>query len=196
MSQPARIPQLERASVDQPRVRAAVREILEAIGENPDREGLQDTPGRVARWWAEFMDYDPGRTAVTFQSDRVDQLVAVSGMRVWSLCEHHLLPFWADVTVAYIARGKVLGLSKLARIAHKHAHRLQLQEQLVDGIATEVAEVAGVEDVAVHATGVHLCMVMRGVRTEGQMVSTGLRGVFRHDPAARAEFLRIAHADR
>ena len=114
---------------DQAAIGAATRALLRAIGEDPDRPGLADTPDRVARWWAEFIDYEPGNATTTFDSVQVDQMVAVSGVRVWSLCEHHLLPFWADLTIAYIARDEVVGLSKLARMAHNAAHRLQLQSR-------------------------------------------------------------------
>lgn len=119
------------------------------------------------------------------------QMVVVSGMRVWSLCEHHLLPFWADVSIGYIADGRVLGLSKFARIAHKFAHRLQLQEQLVLQIADEIEAVTGTRNVAVIATGEHLCMTMRGVKTPAMMHSSVMRGVFRTDADARAEFLAL-----
>lgn len=182
-------------SVDQRRVVAAVRQLLEAVGEDPDRPGLQETPGRVARFWHEFMDYEPGRLDTVFDSVRTDQLVAVTGIRVWSLCEHHLLPFWCDVSVGYMARDHVLGLSKFARIAHQHAHGLQVQERLVDGIARDVAQLAQTDSVAVVARGVHLCMVMRGIRTEAVMTSSALHGLFRDNPAARQEFMGLVAMD-
>lgn len=178
-----------------PAVEDAVRALLEAVGEDPDRKGLRETPARVARFWREFLEHDPGKLDTRFESVRTDQLVAVTGMRVWSLCEHHLLPFWCDVSVGYLAGDTVLGLSKFARIAHRHAHRLQLQERLVDGIAEEVARRAETESVAVVARGVHLCMVMRGVRTEATMTSSSMRGVFRHNPFARQEFMDLVAMD-
>jgi GTP cyclohydrolase I len=180
-----------RKPVDQGKVREATLMLLDAIGENPLREGLRDTPDRVARAWAEFMDYDPGKVSASFASEGTDQMVVVSGMRVWSLCEHHLLPFYCDVTVGYLADDHLLGLSKLARIAHKHAHGLQVQERLVEQIAAEVKDLAGTRDVAVVASGVHLCMVMRGVRTDGRMTSASISGRFR-EPSARAEFMSLA----
>lgn len=167
------------------------RELLVAIGEDPEREGLQDTPRRFADWWREFVTYHPGTTDTCFESVTTDQMVVVSGMRVWSLCEHHLLPFWCDVSIGYIARDKVLGLSKFARIAHKYAHRLQLQERLCHQIADEIADIACTEDVAVMASGVHLCMTMRGIRTPGTMTSSIMRGLFREESDARMEFLRL-----
>ena len=95
------------------------RELLIALGEDPNREGLKDTPRRWADWWQEFIDYDPGRTDTCFHSVSTDQMVVVSGMRVFSLCEHHLLPFWFDISICYMANDMVLGLSKFARIAHQ-----------------------------------------------------------------------------
>lgn len=177
--------------IDTTGVACAVKWILKAIGEDPNREGLRDTPHRVARFWEEFINYDPGQVDVTFESVQVDQMVVVKGIRVYSLCEHHLLPFWCDVSIGYITRDKVLGLSKLARIAHKHAHKLQIQERLVCNIANEVERLAGTNDVAVLAEGVHMCMLMRGIKTPATMITSNMRGVFRDLPASRAEFLSL-----
>ncbi len=178
-------------SVDRTQIAGLVEELLIAIGEDPNRPGIRETPRRVANWWGEFIDYEPGKVDTAFEAVTADQMVVVSGMRVWSLCEHHLLPLWCDVSVGYIADGKVLGLSKFARIAHKHAHRLQLQEQLVHGIAEEVAGLTGSRDVAVYAEGQHLCMIMRGVKTPGVMKSSVMLGAFRENAETRAEFLRM-----
>lgn len=142
--------------------------------------------------WRDFAQYDPGSVGTTFESVEADQMVVVSGMRVWSFCEHHLLPFWCDVSVGYIAAGRVLGLSKFARVAHKYAHRLQVQERLTQQVADEVSRLTGSPDVAVLAEGRHLCMEMRGVRTPALMTSSVMRGAFRNAPEARAEFLRLA----
>ena len=177
---------------DLERLRVIGRDLLEAIGEDPAREGIAGTPDRFARWWGEFMDYEPGNHETTFETVATDQLVLVSGIEVWSLCEHHLLPFSCRLAVGYIATDRVLGLSKFARIAHKAAHRLQLQERLVDDIAAEIQRVTGSPDVAVIGRGRHLCMVMRGVRTEGSMTTSSLHGRFRNDGAMRAEFLKLA----
>src|SRR6201981_1647940 len=105
--------------------------LLLAIGEDPNREGLKMTPNRFARWWKEFIDYDPGtiETTFAFESFRTDQMVVCAGVPVFSLCEHHLLPFRCEISMAYIASEHVLGLSKFARIAHKYSHRLQVQER-------------------------------------------------------------------
>jgi len=166
-------------------------DLLVALGEDPTRPGIEETPARFARWWAEFVDYEPGNVATTFEACDVDQMVAVTGVRVWSLCEHHLLPFYADLTLAYIAHERVLGLSKFARIAHRHAHQLQVQERLVTAIADEIAHTTGAESVAVIAKGEHLCMTMRGIRTPAIMHSSVTRGLFRADPAARAELFAL-----
>lgn len=167
------------------------RDLLVAIGENPDRPGLIDTPRRFASFWCDFIGYTPGRIDTVFEAVTTDQMVIVKGMRVWSLCEHHLLPFYADIAVGYIARDQVLGLSKFARIAQKWAHKLQVQERLVDQIASDIERVTGSQDVAVIASGEHLCMTMRGIQTPARMVSSALRGVFRDNPDARREFLSL-----
>ncbi len=178
--------------VDYARVEAAARELLIAIGEDPTRPGIVDTPARYAKWWREFIEYEPGKTETVFESVSSDQLVVISGMRVWSLCEHHLLPFWCDISIGYIANNQVLGLSKFGRIAHAMAHRLQLQEQLTTQIADEVERVTGSGDIAVLGRGEHLCMSMRGIRTPALMTSSIMRGQFRHGGYLRDEFLRLA----
>ena len=177
--------------VDYPRLLALGHELLLAIGEDPEREGLRETPRRWADSWREFIEYDPGTTETTFSSTTSDQLVSVSGIRVASLCEHHLLPFWCDVSIGYIPDEKVLGLSKFARIAHQFAHRLQLQEQLGQQIANEITRITGTMNVAVVLKGEHLCMTARGIRTPGRMTSSIMRGVFRTESETRMEFLRL-----
>jgi GTP cyclohydrolase I len=177
--------------IDYPRLLALGRELLLAIGEDPEREGLRETPRRWADSWREFIEYDPGTTETTFASSSIDQIVCVSGLRVWSLCEHHLLPFWCDVSIGYIPDEKVLGLSKFARIAHQCAHRLQLQELLGQQIAEEISRITGTENVAVVLKGEHLCMTARGIRTPGLMTSSTMRGVFRTQSETRMEFLRL-----
>lgn len=176
--------------IDHARVKSLVTELLEALGEDPSREGLQETPRRIANFWKEFLEYEPGKLDTTFSAVKHNQMVCVTGMRVWSMCEHHMLPFWCDVSIGYIANDKVLGLSKFARIAHKHAHKLTLQEQLVSDISNELVEILGTEDVAVIAKGEHLCMTMRGIKTPHRMISSALNGQF-HNPEQRMEFLRL-----
>ncbi len=177
--------------VDYARLLELGRELLIAIGEDPDREGLVGTPRRWADWWREFIEYNPGTVDTTFHSVSSNQMVCVSGMRVFSLCEHHLLPMWCDVSIAYIAGETVLGLSKFARIAHKYAHSLQIQERMGQQIADEVSAITGTTDVAVILQGEHLCMASRGIRTPGVMTSSVMRGVFREQYETRMEFLHL-----
>jgi len=184
---------LKPKKVDHERLKVLVRELLIALGEDPDREGLLETPRRIANFWREFIEYDPGKLNTTFSSVRHDQMVAVTGMRVWSMCEHHMLPFWCDVSVAYIAEDKVLGLSKFARIAHKNAHALSLQEKLVADISDDLKRFLGTDNVAVLAKGEHLCMTMRGIQTPHRMISSVLEGQFR-EPETRAEFMALVNA--
>jgi GTP cyclohydrolase I len=177
--------------VDYNKILELGRELLIAIGEDPDREGLQETPRRWADWWREFIEYDAGKIDTTFEAVSADQMVCVSGMRVFSLCEHHLLPMWCDVSIGYITGDKVLGLSKFARIAHKFAHQLQLQERLGAQIADEVSAITDSQDVAVVIRGEHLCMSSRGIRTPGVMTTSVMRGVFKEKFETRTEFLRL-----
>ncbi|MFE2944889.1 GTP cyclohydrolase I [Streptomyces sp. NPDC059255] len=172
------------------------RRLLVEIGEDPDRDGLKETPARFARWWREFTLYDAGEVETLFPLRTAGQIVLVSDIKVWSLCEHHLLPFSCKVTIAYRPRGDVLGLSKFARITHRHAHRLQVQERLVRDIADEITKVAGSEDVAVIATGEHLCMSMRGIRTPAAMTSSVFSGIFEEYGPARQELVATVFQTR
>jgi GTP cyclohydrolase IA len=182
--------------VDYDRLLKVARDLIEAIGEDPDREGLRETPRRFADWWCEFIEHNPGRLSTAFNSVSTDQMVVVSGMRVWSMCEHHLLPFWCDVTIGYIATEKILGLSKFARIASLHAHELQVQERLVHEIADHVSEICSTADVAVVARGEHLCMTARGVKMEAKMSTSVMRGAFRTNQSAREEFFHLGRCER
>jgi len=168
------------------------RDLLRAIGENPEREGLRKTPARFARMWKEFIDFDPGTIDTIFgcQEFHTDQMAVVSGIPVFSLCEHHLLPFKSEIAMAYIASDHILGLSKFARIAQKFAHRLQVQERMVHEIADEITRVTDSRDVAVLARGEHLCMQMRGVRSDGMFSTSVMRGSFRGSDA-RQEFMTL-----
>lgn len=183
-------------SVKKGELQLACRMILQAIGEDQQRDGLQDTPKRFANWWSEFIDYDPGKVNTAFEHTTTDQMVVVSGMRVWSLCEHHLLPFWCDISIGYIATDRVLGLSKFARLAHLYAHRLQIQERMVHEIADHIQEITEAENVAVLGQGLHLCMLMRGIQTRGLMTTSVLRGVFREDMDVRQEFMSLVRDAR
>jgi GTP cyclohydrolase I len=174
------------------------RELLVAIGENPERDGLRATPARWARWWTEFVDGDPGDADVdtTFESATTDQMIVVRGVRVWSLCEHHLLPFWCDLTMAYIPTGRILGLSKFGRIARRFAGRLQVQERMVEQIATTLSLVTKSASVAVVGEGEHLCMTMRGTKQPHRMQTSDLRGAFRENETTRQEFYHLAGGAR
>lgn len=161
-----------------------------------DNPHMRDTPRRYAKWWAEFIGYDRGNASTTFPVEHVDQMVVVSGIDTWSLCAHHLLPFSATVSIGYIADSEVLGLSKFARIAHGCAHRPTSQEQLCADIADQITEVTGTHDVAVTASGLHLCMAMRGVRTPATMTTSVTRGLFREDERTRNEWFAILNQQR
>jgi len=173
------------------RVEKIITLLLKELGEDVDRDGLKETPHRVAKFWNEFINYEPGKIDTAFEAIETDQMVIVKDLNVWSLCEHHLLPFSTKISIGYITRHKVLGLSKFARISHKHAHKLQLQERLVNDIAEEVKQYVGTEDVAVYGQGVHLCMVSRGIRTSGEMITSYTSGVFREEHETRQEFLSL-----
>lgn len=173
-------------------LRQAAEDLLNIVApgwrENPH---MKDTPARYAKWWDEFINHEDGNVGTTFPVEHVDQMVVVSGIDTWSLCAHHLLPFSARVSIGYIADEQVLGLSKFARITHKQAHRPTSQEELVASIADEIQKVTGTEHVAVTASGLHLCMAMRGVKTPATMTTSVTRGHFREDDRARAEWFAL-----
>lgn len=177
--------------MDIKKIESLITELLIEIGEDPTRDGLLETPKRVAKYWKEFIDYEPGKINTAFEAVNADQMVIVSNIKVWSLCEHHLVPFNSTISIGYITKNKVLGLSKFARIAHKHAHKLQLQEKLVEDIAKEVSELVETDNVAVFAEGQHLCMVARGIKTDGKMITSVMNGVFRAESETRNEFLQL-----
>jgi GTP cyclohydrolase I len=184
---------LDDGRVDVERVKAAVREILEAIGEDPDRDGLLDTPARVARMYQETcagLHEDPLRhLKVTFDADH-DEMIMVRDIPIYSMCEHHLVPFFGKAHVAYIPNedGRITGLSKLARLADGFARRPQVQERLTTQIADAMDDILQARGVLVVIEAEHLCMAMRGVRTPGSStVTSAVRGIFRNDPWAGAE---------
>ncbi len=183
-------------TVDLPRVEAAVREILVAIGEDPDRDGLRDTPARVARSYAEIfagMQSDPAEILGTTFDIQHDEMVLVRDIEVWSTCEHHLLPFTGVAHVAYIPspEGQVTGLSKLARLVDAFAKRPQVQERLTGQIADSLVEHLRPRGVMVVIACEHLCMTMRGVRKPGaKTVTSAVRGAM-HKPATRAEAMSL-----
>jgi GTP cyclohydrolase I len=184
-------------SVDVARIEAAVREILYAIGEDPERDGLADTPARVARMYAETcagLHEDPLRhLKVTFDAGH-DEMIMVRDIPIFSMCEHHLVPFFGKAHVAYIPNedGRITGLSKLARLADGFARRPQVQERLTTQIADAMDEILQPRGVLVVIEAEHLCMAMRGVRTPGSStVTSAVRGIFRSDPSSRAEAMRF-----
>ncbi|MFJ5984406.1 GTP cyclohydrolase I [Lentzea sp. NPDC092896] len=180
--------------VDGARVAALVRELLVELGEDPDREGLVDTPSRVAQWWKSFLFPDQSATPRCFSEDSIaGQLVLVGGMSVWSLCEHHLLPMHLDVVAGYVPGDEVVGLSKFGRIAERHAGRLQVQERFTRQVADEIKALIGSPDVVVSVRGTHLCMSMRGVRMEAARTTTlQAGGRFESDPVLSQQFLTLS----
>ncbi len=182
-------------AVDTERVAAAVREILIGIGEDPDRDGLRETPERVARAYQEMftgLETDPAEVlAKTFEIDH-DEMVLVRDIEVWSTCEHHLLPFTGVAHVAYIpAKGRITGLSKLARLVDAFAKRPQVQERLTTQVADALVEHLHPQGVMVIIECEHLCMTMRGVRKPGsKTVTSAVRGVM-NSPATRAEAMSL-----
>jgi GTP cyclohydrolase IA len=183
----------EGPSVDKERIERAVREILFAIGENPDRDGLKRTPRRVAEMLEEIaggLGEDPAQhLVVTFEADH-DEMVMVRDIPLFSICEHHLVPFHGKAHVAYIPGddGRITGLSKLARLVDGFCKRPQVQERLTTQIADAIATVLQPLGVFVVIEAEHLCMSMRGVRKPGSMtVTSAVRGLFKDNPATRAE---------
>jgi GTP cyclohydrolase IA len=166
-------------------------ELIETLGYDPTTEGLRNTPSRWARWWQEFLAPDPARLDSTFEVSESGRMVVVSGMRMWSICEHHLMPFAVDVSIGYVPHGKVLGLSKFARLSLHAAHRLQLQERLASEIADTTEVAASSADVAILVCGRHLCMEARGVKVRALASSLVTRGAFEKDPSLRAEFIAL-----
>ena len=182
-------------AVDQARVAAAVRELLAGVGEDPDRDGLRETPARVARMYAELfsgLDEDPAQhLEATFEADH-DELVLVRDIRLFSVCEHHLLPWTGRAHVAYIPAedGRVIGLSKLARLVSGYARRPQVQERLTGQVADALVDALEPRGALVVVEAEHLCMSMRGVRTPGATtVTSAVRGQFLSSAPARAEVM-------
>ncbi|MFZ4732912.1 MAG: GTP cyclohydrolase I FolE [Pirellulales bacterium] len=194
---PARLSQ---AGVDHPRIERAVREILLAVGEDPDREGLLQTPARVARMYAELfggLTQDPRIHLRTAFTEKYDELVLVRDIDFHSVCEHHLLPFMGRAHVGYIPDGRVVGLSKLARLVEVVARRPQVQERLTETIADLLEQELGAKGVAVVVEATHTCMTIRGVRKPGSLcVTSAMKGVFRANVSSRAEVLSLIHGHR
>lgn len=185
---------LTNTQIDSELIKSAISSLLSAFGENPEREGLKRTPERVAGMYSELLvgyQADPKKIVndALFEV-KYDEMVIVRDIEFYSLCEHHLLPFMGRVHVAYIPNGKVIGLSKVPRIVDMFARRLQVQERLTRQIADLIRDTLNPHGVAVVVEGLHLCMMMRGVKKHNaRMTTSAMHGAFRSNPATRQEFL-------
>lgn len=183
--------------MDKERIEKAVREILLAIGEDPDREGLQDTPKRMARMYEEIfsgLHEDPAKDLeIYFQDEKYEELVLVKDIPFFSMCEHHLVPFFGKAHVAYLPKdGKLTGLSKLARVVETVAKRPQLQERITATVADTIMKKLEPYGVIVVIEAEHMCMTMRGVKKPGsKTITSAVRGTFKSDPKSRAEVMSM-----
>ena len=178
-----------------------IRRELEMLGEDPDREGLLKTPQRVANSMTFLTEgYSSSAEEVVGKGifkEEHDNMIMVRDIELYSLCEHHMLPFFGKAHVAYIPNGKIVGLSKIPRIVDVYARRLQVQERLTEQIAEGLCRVLNPSGVGVVIEAYHLCMMMRGVQKQNsKTITSALRGAFREDPKTRDEFLRLAHNGR
>lgn len=196
-----RIPEESRKNMDLPKIEQAVKMILEAIGEDPDREGLIDTPQRVARMYAEVfsgLHRDINKDIKVFTETGNDEMILIGDIPFYSMCEHHLLPFHGKAHVVYIPRnGKILGLSKVARIVDTLSRKPQLQERLTSEIADQIIKAVDASAVCVVIEAEHLCMTMRGIRKPGsKTVTSAMRGGCRTDLRTRNEALALINRPR
>ena len=186
-----------KTSVDNKRIEKAVREILLAVGEDAEREGLKETPERVARMYAELlagMQEDPKKHLRSVFSENYDEIVLLRDIPFYSICEHHLMPFIGSAHVAYLPSGAILGVSKLARIVDCFARRLQAQERLTYQIADFIMNNLKTQGVAVVLEASHSCMTIRGIKKPGSvMVTSAVRGIFKRDPKTRNEVMSLLH---
>jgi GTP cyclohydrolase I len=186
--------------VDRARIEAAVREILLAVGEDPDREGLRETPARVARMYAEIFDglhADPREHLRKKFTQKYDEVVLERNIRFASCCEHHLMPFFGVAHIAYLPKGKIVGLSKLARVVDALARRPQVQERMTEQLADLLTGELEPRGVAVILEATHTCMTVRGVRKPDALCTTSaMRGSFRENPATRAELMALIYGPR
>ncbi|MGI9658177.1 MAG: GTP cyclohydrolase I FolE [Gaiellaceae bacterium] len=183
-----------------PRLEELVRAQLVEVGEDPEREGLVRTPLRVAK----ALDFLTSGYEITveqvingaiFDADGAEEMVIVKGIEFYSMCEHHMLPFFGQISVAYLPKGKIIGLSKIARIAEVFARRLQVQERLTNQVADAIETSLDPHGVAVVVEGKHLCMMMRGVqKQESSMITSAMRGTFQENARSRSEFLELVRA--
>jgi GTP cyclohydrolase I len=186
--------------IDHERIRAAVREILLAIGEDPDREGLRDTPERVARMYTEMfagLHQDPHELLQKAFTQKYDEMVLVKDISFESMCEHHLLPFLGKAHVAYLPNGKIVGLSKLARVVETLARRPQVQERMTEELADLLMKQLHARGVAVILEASHTCMTIRGVRKANSICTTSaMRGTFQSNQSSRAELMALIYGSR
>jgi GTP cyclohydrolase I len=188
------------APVDQQRIARAVREILAAVGEDPDREGLLETPARVARMYAEMfsgLHEDPRVHLKKFFTEQYDEVVLVRDISFNSMCEHHMLPFMGVAHIGYAPNGRVIGLSKLARVVEVVARRPQVQERMTETIANLLVEELQAKGVAVVIEASHSCMTIRGVRKPGSLcVTSAMKGLFRQNVSSRTEIMNLIYGGR
>lgn len=181
--------------MDQQKIKTAVRMILEAIGEDQTREGLRETPERIAEMYTEIFEglgQDPAQELTVAFEEEHEEMVVVKDIPFYSCCEHHLLPFHGTAHVGYIPQGRVAGISKIARVVELLARRPQLQERLTSQIADTIMKALRPQGVAVVVEAAHLCMTMRGIKKPGSVIVTSaIRGQFRRNAATRMEFLEL-----
>ncbi len=186
--------------VDVERIERAVGEILLAVGEDPNREGLKATPRRVANMYVELlegMQHKPSEHLQSIFHEKYDEVVLLRDIPFFSICEHHMMPFIGTANVAYLPDGKVLGISKIARIVDCFAKRLQLQERLTAQVADFLMDNLKPKGVSVVIEASHSCMTIRGIRKpNSEMVTSALRGLFKTDPRSRAEVIGLMHKNR
>jgi GTP cyclohydrolase I len=187
----------KRKKIDAERIKKAVKEILLAVGEDIEREGLKQTPDRVARMYTELlggMHEDPEKHLRSVFTENYEEIVLLRDIPFYSICEHHLMLFIGSAHVAYLPSGRVLGVSKLARIVDVFAHRLQTQERLTYQIADFIMSSLQSQGVAVVLEASHSCMTIRGIKKPGStMVTSALRGIFKRDPKSRSEIMSLMH---
>jgi GTP cyclohydrolase I len=193
-------PRIPKKTVDQDRIRAAVREILLAVGEDPDREGLAETPDRVARMYAELfagLNKDPREHLKKTFTQKYDEMVVERNIGFESMCEHHLLPFIGKAHVAYLPNGKIVGLSKLARVVEALSRRPQVQERMTEELADLLMEALDARGVGVILEASHTCMTIRGIRKADSICTTSaMRGAFRTNQSTRAELMALVYGSR
>jgi GTP cyclohydrolase I len=187
-------------SVDLARIEWAVREILSAVGEDPDREGLQDTPARVARMYAELfrgLRQDPRQHLKKGFTEKYDEIVLVKDIDFESICEHHLMPFMGQAHIAYLPKGRIVGLSKLARVVEVVSHRPQVQERMTETIADLIMEELEPRGVGVILEATHTCMTVRGIHKPDSLCTTSaMRGIFRTNLSTRSELMSLIYGSR